>query len=586
MTTTLRPQSRNIQGPANWRRVIAGAACLAMIGIGAGLIVSTYHTFNQTSDEPVHLSTGMEWLERGTYTIEPLHPPLGRIAVALGPYLAGLRLTGQKDPGIDGSEILFAHDSYLHNLALARLGTLPFFILAAVLVWQWSRQRYGNGAALVATFLFSTCPIVLAHAGLATTDMAATAGLTAALLAWINFLDRPGSRQAVLCGAALAFAILCKFSLVLFLPAAALPLLLWRFLSSRSASGDPKAVRLPWGRALAMIALTAAILVWAGYRFSITSIANIRHSSKPYVTIDRRFGREGALHSWAYRAVEFPGIPAPALFQGLAQLSRKNKIGPKAYLFGQTRRKGWWYYFPVALGVKTPIPFLIFFGIGAFYLTRRAWIEKNWIMVAPLSGALSVLLVCLPSNINIGARHILPIYPLLAITAGAGCAWFVRNVRPKFAALAIALVLLIWQAGSSFRAHPDYLAWFNEIAGQHPEKILIDSDLDWGQDVLRLSTKLRQTHIPELSLVLAGMPPDLDLRRFGLPPYRVLLPHERATGWIAISLFNLKTGGVGKPLDSYSWLEAHQPVALVGRSIRLYHVPDAATVANPLRGPA
>jgi hypothetical protein len=128
---------------------------------------------------------------------------------------------------------------------------------------------------------------------------------------------------------------------------------------------------------------------------------------------------------------------------------------------------------------------------------------------------------------------------------------------------------------SSIRAHPDYLAYFNELAGQHPERILIDSDLDWGQDLLRLSSALQQRHVEEVSIAYAGSA-ELDLRQFDLPSFRILAPYEKTRGWIAISLLRLKTGGFGLPDDSFWWLEAYKPVCLVGRSIRLYYVPDLA----------
>ena len=146
--------------------------------------------------------------------------------------------------------------------------------------------------------------------------------------------------------------------------------------------------------------------------------------------------------------------------------------------------------------------------------------------------------------------------------------------KPKYAGPAIVLVLLAWQLISSVRAHPDYLAYFNEFAGPHPERILLDSDLDWGQDLLRLSTALQQRHVDQVSIAYAGSS-KLDLSQFGLPPFQVLAPHQPATGWIAISLLKLKVGAPGQPDDGYAWLEAYQPVALVGRSIRLYYVPEA-----------
>src|SRR5208283_4982014 len=149
-----------------------------------------------------------EWLERGTYTFEPLHPPLARVAVAVGPYLSGLRLEDHQNLWLEGNEILVAQGRYLHNLSLARSGVLPFFLLATFLVWYWARVRYGDGPGLVATFLFTTSPVVLAHAGLATTDMAATATFTAAIFCYINFLERPTYLRSVIFGAATALAIL------------------------------------------------------------------------------------------------------------------------------------------------------------------------------------------------------------------------------------------------------------------------------------------------------------------------------------------------------------------------------------------
>src|SRR5271169_2046624 len=146
--------------PDAWHNLLMGLALFLLAGIGCARIVSTYHTFSQTTDEPAHLATGVEWLERGSYTFEPLHPPLARVAVALGPYLSGLRLTGQQNMWAQGNEILLEHDRYMHNLTLARLGVLPFFLLLTFLVWYWSRTRYGEAPALVSTLLFTTSPVI------------------------------------------------------------------------------------------------------------------------------------------------------------------------------------------------------------------------------------------------------------------------------------------------------------------------------------------------------------------------------------------------------------------------------------------
>jgi len=549
-----------------------GFALLLLAGIGVVRIVSTYHVFSQTTDEPAHVATGMEWLERGTYTFEPLHPPLARVAVAVGPYLSGLRLEDHQNLWLEGNEILVAQGRYLHNLSLARSGVLPFFLLATFLVWYWARVRYGDGPGLVATFLFTTSPVVLAHAGLATTDMAATATFTAAIFCYINFLERPTYLRSVIFGAATALAILSKFSALVFLPACGFTVLLIRWLMARRTNDHaPEAARAPWARALALAASVMFLLAWAGYRFSVSSATDA--AARPHYTIDQLFGTRGTLHNAAYAAAEYPFIPAPAFFQGLAKLRFKEATGHKSYLLGHVRQNGWWYFFPVALAVKSTIPFLILVAMGVFYLCKSAWLlDGNWVSVAPVFAALALLLVCMPSHINIGVRHILPIYPLLAIIGGVGACRFWNRIKPKYAGPAVILVLLAWQLTCSIRIHPDYLAYFNEFAGMHPERILIGSDLDWGQDLLRLSAALQQRHIDQVSIAYAGSS-KLDLRNFDLPPLRILLPYQPATGWIAISLLQLKVGDLGFPAYGFSWLEAYQPVDLVGRSIRLYYVP-------------
>ncbi len=101
-----------------------------LILIGMLRIIATYTVFSQTADEPAHLAAGMEWLDRGRYRYEPQHPPLPRVAVAIGPYLDGLRSFGTGRMSREGNRILEARGRYSRNLALARAGTLPFFVIA------------------------------------------------------------------------------------------------------------------------------------------------------------------------------------------------------------------------------------------------------------------------------------------------------------------------------------------------------------------------------------------------------------------------------------------------------------------------
>src|ERR1017187_2678371 len=130
-------------------RAIWHGALLLVIGIGAARIVSTYKVFNQTFDEGLHLAYGMEWLDLGQYQLEPLHPPLARIFMAIGPYLDGSRFRYSGGVRNEGNEILYA-THYWRTLALARCGILPFFILACLMVWFWTKHLFGRTTALVA----------------------------------------------------------------------------------------------------------------------------------------------------------------------------------------------------------------------------------------------------------------------------------------------------------------------------------------------------------------------------------------------------------------------------------------------------
>jgi hypothetical protein len=554
--------------------VVLVLAVFLLVGVAAARIVSTYHVFSQTADEPAHLAAGMEWLQWHTYTFEPLHPPLARIAVAIGPYMSGLRLLDHRNLWIEGNELLLAHDDYIHNLSLARAGVLPFFLLASLVVWYWARRQYGDVAALIATFLFTTSPVVLSHAGLATTDMAATATFAAAIFAYITFLERPNYLQAAAFGGAAALAILSKFSALVFLPACCATILLTRFVMTRRTPGHftKRRRRARWAQFLLVAGVITFVVVWGGYRFSLSSATDA--SSRPHYSIDQLFGTSGALHNTVYAMAELPFIPAPAFSQGLVKLRFKESVGHKSYLLGHVRQTGWWYFFPTALAVKSTVPFLIFLIAGAFALIKSALLfERDWRAVTPLVAALTVLVICMPSNINIGIRHILPIYPMLAIISGVGAWWLWENAQAMSVGPIIVVALLIWQLLASVRSHPDYLAYFNEFAGAHPENILIGSDLDWGQDLLRLAQAIQQKHIDHLAIAYAGSS-HIDLSKFGLPAFQVLEPYKPVTGWIAISLLDLKVGDLGAPADGFYWLEAYEPVDLIGRSIRLYYIPN------------
>ena len=558
------------------KRLLLPLAAALLIAVAIGRIVITYPVFNQTWDEPAHIAAGMQWLSRGSYSYEPLHPPLARVMVALGPYLDGLRSAGYESVWLEGNAILYARDSYYRNLALARLGVLPFFIIGAVAVFLWTRRLFGNAAALLGTLLFTSLPPILAHSGIATTDAAVTGSLALALYTATRWLEEPSVARGLGLGAAMAITVLSKLSALLFLPATLLVLVLCHRRASRDANerSPARGSRLTAMRA---VYLSTLLVVWAGYRFSIGPL--VTEADVPLESRPAAHGAHGALYRAAYAASRAPVYPAPEFFQGLAMMHGKNQAGQKAYLLGQVRSDGWWYFFPVALAVKTPIPFLLFFGLGLAAALAMDRGTLRWRAIAPAAAAGALLLVCVPSRINIGLRHALAIYPLMAIMAGAGAATLWRWRRAGLLGPAAAVLLVGWQVTDGIRIHPDYLAYFNEVAGRNPERILVDSDLDNGQDLQRLADTLRALGVNDIALVYAG---SATVAEHGLPRIRRLQPHQPDTGWIAASLWSLKLGSLNQPGHAdFAWLEQHQPVALVGRSIRLYRIPQVGANAVP-----
>jgi hypothetical protein len=246
-------------------------------------------------------------------------------------------------------------------------------------------------------------------------------------------------------------------------------------------------------------------------------------------------------------------LPFPKLLLGIRDVVRHNGLGHGSYLLGEYRTTGWWYFFPVVLAVKTPIPLLLLAAVGL-------WGLGTWQQRLTAAFPLAILAVSLPSQIDLGVRHILSVFPLLAIVAaGNGPGWS-RRIR-------LPLILTVLLAADSLRAHPDYLAYFNQFAGSRPERILAESDLDWGQDLDRLSRRLRELDAQEVTLKYFG---SALLEKAGLPTYWDLDAHKPAKGWVAISVhyFYLEHAKDG----SFEWLKRYTPRERIGKSIDLFYI--------------
>lgn len=548
MNTIVRERLR----PATWA-VISLAVILLLGGIR---VASTYGVFSQTFDEGAHVAAGTEWLNEGTYTGEPQHPPLARVAAALGPWLytnAPLKAGTLPERG---NEIFHSGD-YTTLLSLARAGILPFFLASIVAVWLFARRLSNDIGASVAALLYANSPPVLAHAGLATTDMAAAAGFIWTMVLVDRWLTRPSIARAVPVGILAALAIGAKFSMLLFL-AISIPIIF----ACAAASNTGVA---PW-RKVSLHSLAAAVAcamtLWAVYRFDFAPLRGHGLSTLEALAPDQE-----ALTRW----LAFHPIPAPAIVSGLAEMLLHDRTGHASFLLGEYRLGGWWYYFPVAIAVKTTIPFLLLIVGSIFLLPMHARRSSNWRVIAPILCGAGIVIACFRSDINIGVRHVLPFFPLAAVSAGVmtSILWSTGR-RLRFAIL----VILGADLAVSVRSHPDYLAYFNAFAGNNPEKVLLDSNLDWGQDLLRLIERTKELNIDALRLSYFGT---ADLNRHDLPPLLSLTYDDPSPGWFAMS--EMHFGSHEYPV-SFRWLDRFPRYERIGKSIRLYKVPGVVTTTE------
>jgi len=544
-----------------------------IVGYAVALVTNSYSVFNHTWDEAMHVAGGLELLDRGTFTCEPQHPPLTRVAMALGPYfIAGSRFVPPRKENCNtghlyrlGNRILYSNGPYDGMLRFARLGNLPFLLLLLVTTWIWAGRTFGWWPAVAASFFIATTPPMLGNAGLATLDVSLVGlGITSIYL-FCLWIENPSAWRSVALGAVSGMSIMAKFSAIPFLGVSFVAIALARWLTGLTGSEQTAIVTKKHLKTMVLGLVTLAAVFWISYGLRLDSLVVPDQPTRATAAVDSDQGRNGLFLDFAERPL-FP-LFVREMVAGFRQVSRHNQRGHQTFLLGEISGKGWWYYYLVGLGIKTPIPLLILglAGLGSLLWTsiRRA----DWRIAAPVYAFVAILaFASFYSNINLGIRHVLILYPMLAIGAAHMVLILARVQHGRTIAIGTVALLLIFQLASSVYAHPDNMAYFNLLAGPKPERILLTADLDWGQDLKRLGHEVRQRKIQKIAIAYNGSAqPELHL------PAQVtrLKPNTRRSGWVAVSLWTLERSGT-----DYRWLKSYEPVTRIGRSIDLYFIPD------------
>jgi 4-amino-4-deoxy-L-arabinose transferase-like glycosyltransferase len=613
-------------------RLVAASLATALLVLFLGLCASGIRASSATYDETEHLPAGYSYLAHGDFRLAPDHPPLLRALAALPllvrPPVVGAAAARAYDEAfrtpeavwVYGWELLYRDNDPTRLLVPARLVIAGLGAVLGLVVFSFARALFGVGGGLVALALHCLDPSILAHAGLVTTDLGAALFFAAALyLAW-RCCERLTAGRVLACALAVAGACAAKHTGLLVLPAIALAGLVSHLGAAPwpvGRTGDR--VVAARGARLAVLAGLLVVLVvagwagvWAEYGFRYRAA---REGAGGF-DVEAGIGevargaawRRAALRGARLDAVPRAEIDADARVHGagltgaVVGVAARARLLPEAYLYGLTVTAarsalragylrgersllGWRGYFPIAFLVKTPLPTLGLVVAGALVASRLAPSRRRalaFLLLPPLL----YFAVAVSSNLNIGHRHLLPVYPPLFVLAGGVAEAARRRDAVGRAAAGAVLAAVLLLALGTLRVAPYFLTYFNAVAGGPAggRRWLVDSNLDWGQALPQLRAWMAANGVARVNLAYFGtadpaaygidatvLPGTLSvdvagIGRLGRPSGRPVLP-----GHVAVSATLLQGLYLRDP-ETYAFLRERPPLAVAGNAIFVYRV--------------
>ena len=466
-------------------RYVSAAACLLVLILIGQLAYSVAHE-SLTWDEGNHIFAGyMSW--KGDYGMNPEHPPLVK-AVATSPLLfMKLKVPPlqnrffKHESSFDGRDLIYGNDA-AKVIFRVRMAAMTFTILLAVLVFTATREMFGDAAALAALLLFVFEPNILAHGALVTTDMGITCLMFASVYAFYRYVKKPSIPRLLLTGLAVGLGLAAKHSGLFILPIlvvlAVTEVIRNPQVGSNAESRPRKALRL--AAALAAISAISFAILWSSYGFRYS----MRPAGLPVSPTLTEFAGElkPPAAGRAILAVAHWHLLPEAYLYGLIDVKVVADETP-TYLFGTIYPRGQWFYFPALLLIKSTLPVLALLLLLPLILAFRGTQHRRELFFLAVPPVL-YFVVAIFSDLNIGVRHILPIFPFLMVLA-AYAAWTLAQADRRW--IYPVAALLIFHVISSVRAFPvSYLPYSNELWGgpSATYKYLSDSNVDWGQQMI------------------------------------------------------------------------------------------------------
>jgi hypothetical protein len=548
----------------------------ALLALMFGLSITSAKDNSATLDELAHIPSGYSYLRYADYRLNPEHPPLIKDLAGLPLLFMNLHFpedqTGWNSPTNGqweaGQRFLYESGNDADAIIFwSRLSLLLLAVFFGAFFYWLVRQEFGTSTALLALFFYALSPNFIAHSTLVTTDVGAAIFMFIAIWVYSRFAAQPSTRNCLLLSCALAAAQLVKFSSFLLYPflGVASLVLVWRM---RSQLGLKDAIKLYVGGFVGASALSVALIY----------IAYVPHVWNMPSSFQNRL-LDSANINLFHDAVFLKPILHYVI--GLVMAVARVGGGSITYLNGAITNQSFRYYFPELFVLKTQLAFLVLMMAGGvFTLWRVASTRRERVLEWLLASfAIFYFTVAVTGNLNLGLRHILPVYlPIFVMTALAIVKIFQSLVETKWRwASAISVTaLLLWYAGSTLAAHPFYIPYSNELMGgpNNADLYFSDSNADWGQDLRRLKTYV-DAH-PEIT--------NLGIDYFGGGSLKYYFTDKKFVPWSA--RFGRYTGqylAVSETLlttnqfyvdrykwQSYDYLLKQKPVAKIGYSIHLY----------------
>jgi hypothetical protein len=484
---------------SQWLWPVAPVFCLLLV-----LFVEVAFSTRQESpswDEGDHIYSGYLNWKHDLYSLNPEHPPLVKLVATLPLLPLDLKVAPRegryfKSEAYYGGRFLLFRNSpqygghYTVDTLLFRIhmAVFVFALILAVLLFLAGREMFGVPAGLIALTLFVFDPTVLTNAPFVTTDMGASCGFFASIYTFYRFVKTMSWQRAVVCGVVAGLALTTKHSLAVMPPMLlllALGELAGRWKVGRLWPRQDATRMLPGMMAIASIAL---FVMWGVYSFHYA----MHPDGVDLPTLSNRMSTLSApMRGLISFCAHFHLLPESYLY-GLVDVQRVGN-GMPTYIFGKLYAHGQWFYFPALLSLKWSVGVLGLLALAVYAFATGKVRRPREVFFLTLPAAL-YLAIAMAGPLNIGVRHVLPIFAFVFVLVGGGAGWLLSQRRVWMYPIA---ALLLWHAVASVRMFPNYMPFANVFWGGPSKTHLYfsDSAVEWGQELKWTKTWLDDHHV-------------------------------------------------------------------------------------------